>query len=408
MPDSLETFLERRLPSALQQLRQWVDVNTYTRNADGVEQHADQLKAAFAPLEFAVERPEGGAEGCARHLLFHRRGSGDATVAMISHMDTVFPAEEEKLNNFHWHEHGERIYGPGTYDIKGGTLMILLQLEYLRETDPQLFDAVSWYVALNSSEEILNHRFGELCCERFPTDTLAALVFEGDSAADCCRESHLICQRKGRAIFRLVAEGRGAHAGATHEQGVNAIRQLAWAVEPLEALTDYAAGLTLNIGRVRGGEGFNRVPHRAEAELEMRAADEATLKSGIAAARKAVECVPVVKSGDGRAAATLKLDTLQLDPAWNANPGSERLLTCWQAAGKEQGVLVSGLARGGLSDGNFLWQRIPTIDGLGPAGGNAHSSEWSDARDSKRPEFVLPTSFLPKMRLNHSALLKLL
>jgi glutamate carboxypeptidase len=61
--------------------------------------------------------------------------------------------------------------------------------------------------------------------------------------------------------------------------------------------------------------------------------------------------------------------------------------------------------RGGLSDANHLWRLAPTLDGLGPHGGNAHCSErTTDA--SKLPEYVEPGSFVPKAVMNALALLK--
>ena len=63
-------------------------------------------------------------------------------------------------------------------------------------------------------------------------------------------------------------------------------------------------------------------------------------------------------------------------------------------------------ARGGLSDGNWTWQRFPTLDGLGPTGANPHCSERSPD-GSKDQEYVLVPSFVPKALLNTTAILKL-
>lgn len=409
MTSASESFIRERLAFGLKQLESWVDENTHTRNGAGVERHAAQLEVAFAALGFRSERPLAGIEGCGRHLFLHRSGEADgAAVALISHMDTVFPEAEERENDFRWKELEGRIYGPGTWDIKGGSLMILLLLELIQQEDPALFERTHWTVALNSSEEILNHRFGALCREVFPANTRAALVFEGDSTPDAARECRLICQRKGRGIFRVVAEGQGAHAGASHHEGVNAIRQLARAIEPLERLTDYRKGLTLNIGRIEGGTDFNRVPHQAEARMEIRAPDQESLRAGIDAAEAVVAGQLVLESGNGKLRGRIRLETLQIDPSWDANRGSESLIEIWRSAGAEQGIELQALARGGLSDGNFLWEHIPTIDGLGPAGGNAHSSEWRDGAQPKRPEYILAESYIPKLKLHFRALQRLL
>jgi glutamate carboxypeptidase len=63
--------------------------------------------------------------------------------------------------------------------------------------------------------------------------------------------------------------------------------------------------------------------------------------------------------------------------------------------------------RGGLSDGNLLWEHVPTLDGLGPTGNNAHCSERAPD-GSKEPEFVLLSSLAPKIRLNLAAITRLI
>ena len=62
--------------------------------------------------------------------------------------------------------------------------------------------------------------------------------------------------------------------------------------------------------------------------------------------------------------------------------------------------------RGGLSDGNLLWDLAPTIDGLGPCGDNDHCSERS-ADGTKEPEYVDLDSFVPKALLNVLAIVDL-
>jgi glutamate carboxypeptidase len=67
---------------------------------------------------------------------------------------------------------------------------------------------------------------------------------------------------------------------------------------------------------------------------------------------------------------------------------------------------VSIQERGGLSDGNLIWDAAPTLDGLGPWGDNDHCSQRS-ADGTKVPEYVEVSSFVPKALLNTVAILKL-
>ena len=92
---------------------------------------------------------------------------------------------------------------------------------------------------------------------------------------------------------------------------------------------------------------------------------------------------------------------------WEENEGSDKLFTYWDAAAQELGVTAVRAWRGGLSDGNFTWQHVPTLDALGPNGAFAHCSERSED-GSKDQEYVLPDTFVPKTVLNYVAILKLL
>jgi glutamate carboxypeptidase len=95
----------------------------------------------------------------------------------------------------------------------------------------------------------------------------------------------------------------------------------------------------------------------------------------------------------------IDINVIHQTPPWSRNPATDRLLGIWQQAAGQIGIQVFPEERGGLSDGNQIWSDIPTIDGLGPAGRNAHCSEQS-ADGSKEQEYVMVSSFVPKALLN--------
>ncbi len=402
-PASLTAVAERHLPATLDLLERLVAINSFTTNRDGVRKTADLTAAAFAPLGFSAEfvPPANPAHG--PHLVLRRDGAEpDApTIALITHHDTVFPEEEERRNDFAWRRDGDRIYGPGTNDIKGGTAVIFQLLHVLRDGNESVFARANWVVLVNACEEVDSHDFGRVCHRVLPADTRACLIFEADGSTP--GSSELVAARKGRASVRIDVSGHAAHAGGGHASGANAIVELARVVAEASALTDYAAELTVNVGRIEGGTVTNRVPHSAQARLEMRAFDPAiyeTAKSQLLALAGRGQ----VGSQDGthrrcEVAVTVEDET----QPWPINPGTDALIATWKEAGASVGHRVRGLARGGLSDGNVLWQTFPTLDGLGPGGENSHCSEQS-ADGSKEQEWVDATSFVPKTVLNAVAI----
>jgi len=395
--------LAQRLPLALDLLRQMVNINSWTENRAGVNRLGQLTADCFATLGFGAELVPSSRPAWGDHLVLTRRGATGVALALVSHLDTVFAPEEEERNGFHWQVEGDRIYGPGTHDIKGGTAMIWLVLDALRRHAPTVFEGVTWRLFFNAAEEAMSDAFGEVCRRRLDAGTRAALVFEAEGRRGAVRR--LVVARKGRATWQANVSGRGAHAGGRHPQGVNAIVELGRVVQRIAALTDYSRELTFNVGFVAGGGGLNRVPHAAVAEGELRAFKPEVFAQGKAALRALAGPGELRSSVDGYGS-ELRLEITSETAPWPRNPSTERLLEVWRGAGARFGLEVEDEERGGLSDANLLWATVPTLDGLGPAGENDHCSERT-TDGAKVPEYVEVSSFVPKAALNTLAVLAL-
>ncbi len=397
-------YLEDRLPDYVDLLRQMVGVNSFTANAAGVNALADLTANTFAGLGFTAEQIQSTKAQFGRHLVLTRQGSSRHTIGLVTHLDTVFPAQEEQENNFYWREEGDRLYGPGSVDIKGGTVIIYMILDALRAFAPAVFNAINWVILCDAAEEVDGSDFGELCVARLPAgETLACLVFEGGRVNN--GEALVVTSRKGMATYRLMVEGRSSHAGTSHDLGANAVVQMAHNIAQIAGFTDYAQQITFNVGMVSGGTVTNRVPYVATALVEMRAFAPAVYEQGMARMLALPEMPQVASARDGYRCRTT-VEVLNTIPPWPCNEGTERLFAIWQAAGEEVGLQLRPEARGGLSDGNYLWQHVPTLDGLGAAGDNAHCSELS-ADGSKDQEYARRSSLVPKAMLSLAGILKL-
>ena len=228
-----------------------VGINSFTGNREGVNRLGRFTADCFAPLGFTAKFVPSVNPNYGDHLVLTRRGHSTRSIAMVSHLDTVFPPEEEARNNFNWQPEGDRIYGPGTHDIKGGTTMMWLMLQALRAQAPTLFEEITWKLFWNSAEETLSSDFADMCRSRFDRGTLAALVLESEGRLG--DERLIVVARKGRATWRVTVRGRGAHAGAKHRHGANAVVQLAHTIRHIAGLTDYSLDLTFNPGTISGG-----------------------------------------------------------------------------------------------------------------------------------------------------------
>jgi glutamate carboxypeptidase len=410
MPNTraINDYFEENLERYLEIHRQMVEINSFTNNSKGVNQLGKLTAGLFEPWDFQPEYVQSTDANLGQHLFLSKPASSRVgnylphSVAMVSHLDTVFPPEEEQLNNFTWLREGNRIYGPGAVDIKGGTVLIYMILDALRLFEPQAFAENAWQVFLDASEEVLSDDFARSCLQRLPENCDACLVFEGGNISN--GDILLVTARKGRATFRVSVDGRSAHAGNNHALGANAIVQMAHTIQRIAGMTDYERDLTFNVGKVEGGVVVNRVPHTAEAVVEMRTFAPHIFDEGmhnILALNGSSE----VSSSDGYRC-QVRVEVLDQTEPWPHNDATERLFVVWKDAADSLGMQVREEQRGGLSDGNYLWGRVPVLDGLGPSGNNAHCSE-RDPQRGKDQEYVSIASFIPKALLSTIALLKL-
>lgn len=365
-PEILRSYLDSNLPAALEMLRRMVEINSFTANPEGVNKLGRYTAECFAPLGFAAEHVPARNPDYGNHLFLHRPASIDsACVAMISHLDTVFPAEEEIQNNFRWQVEGDRIYGPGTQDIKGGTVMMWLVLKTLQEHAPALFNATDWRLFWNAAEERYSPDFGDFCRARFTPDTRAALVFEAEGREN--GETRLVVARSGRATWRVSVSGRAAHAGSKHPQGANAVVQLSKMMTRIAGLTDYSRRLTVNPAVIHGGTVLNRVPHEAYAEGEFRAPDPGPYQQARAAILGLAGKGDVASPEDGFPC-EIRAEILTETRPWPRNEATDQVYSLWKKAAESLGLPMEPQVRGGLSDGNLIWDAVPTLDGLGPWG----------------------------------------
>ncbi|HZD10687.1 MAG TPA: M20/M25/M40 family metallo-hydrolase, partial [Candidatus Binatia bacterium] len=247
--------------------------------------------------------------------------------------------------------------------------------------------------------------FGRLCKERLAGEnTVGCFIFEAGYLDD--GRAHVVVARKGMATYMVEVEGRAAHAGTAHQNGANAIVQLAELVQKVASFTDYERELTFNVGTIAGGSVINRVPHAASAKVEMRAYTMDAFEEGLAK-MLGLANETTVGSANGGYTCRASVRVMRRTEPWPRNAQTDRLFSVWQQAGKQLGLTVVPEQRGGLSDGNYFWHEIPSLDALGPSGGNAHCSE-SSADGSKEQEYVSRNSLVPKAVLNTLALLMLL
>jgi glutamate carboxypeptidase len=174
----------------------------------------------------------------------------------------------------------------------------------------------------------------------------------------------IVTGRKGVARFEVFVTGLPAHAGSRPQDGRSAIRELANVIQALEAMTDIARGVTVNVGVIRGGTKPNVIPEQAYAEVDLRVMT-------IADADEFVQKILNLKSKtDG---VTVKVTGELNRPPYEKGNAGATLYEHAKTLAAEIGFELVDTFTGGGSDGNFTAPFTATLDGLGVDGEGAHT-----------------------------------
>ena len=366
-PMDAQTLRDRaqdRYPEFLETLETMVNVDCGSYTPDGVNRIADLCEQRFRDHGWEVERRPDDAEGRLGDLVIGAlRGSGGANVLLVGHMDTVF--DEGTVAERPFSVDGDIARGPGVSDMKAGLLAGFFATHVLQDVGFDAFGTIRY--VCNPDEEIGSPFSGPVIRELAPAHD-AALVLEGARA-----NGDIVSSRKGITDFTIVIEGRAAHAGVEPEKGRNAILQAAHTIQDLQALNGRWPGVTCNVGVVHGGTRSNVVAERCELQLDLRSPELATLEE--AEAEVARICADIVVPD-----VTITLDQHGWHRPMEKGEGGARLVDIAVGAASELGFSLRDAATGGASDANTTSSAgTPTIDGLGPVGGDDHGpAEWVD------------------------------
>jgi glutamate carboxypeptidase len=278
---------------------------------------------------------------------------GDRTrVLLVGHLDTVWPLGT--LARWPFTVRDGRASGPGVFDMKAGVVQMLFALSLVG--DKRSLDGVT--VVLTTDEELGSPTSRALLGEE-ARGAEAALVLEPSAAGA------LKTERKGVAVYRLDAVGRAAHAGLDPERGVNAALEVSEAVIELAGLARPSAGTTVTPSLMSAGTATNTVPGFASAHFDVRftTLEEAErVDAGFEAVRP------------HRAEAELDVEREVFVPPLE-RAASRALFGRARQLASDLGLDELGEASvGGGSDGNHIAALgVPTLDGLGAVGDNAHA-----------------------------------
>ena len=363
--DALRASVAADLPAYLDDLERLVNIDCGSYTPDGVNEVGRWTARFLTDLGADIDvRPDpAGRFGDTIVATFRGRASGPRVV-LVGHMDTVFDPGTAAERPFRIVDGVAR--GPGVTDMKSGLLAGFYAIKsIIAELGGLPFERLTFIA--NPDEEV-GSPSSRPHIEKAAADADACLVLE------CARANgDIVSSRKGILDTRLTVHGRAAHAGVEPEKGRSAILEAARVVRELHALNGRWPGVTVNVGKVTGGTRPNVVAERCDLEVDVRATTAEGLREAEGAVRAIAEATEVPDT---------TIDTNIL-VSWLPMEKLERsgwLVERAKGLAERLGFSVDDTATGGASDANTTsGMGVPTLDGLGPVGGNDHSpAEYLD------------------------------
>lgn len=295
-------------------------------------------------------------------VLHARRAEDPAlpTIALIGHLDTVFPSSITTTWGFA--QSGDRASGPGIADAKGGAVVAWLAVAAALEATGGLLH-LNPRVLLTTDEETGSVE-SRAIVERLAAEVDLALVYEPGRP-----DGSIVRARHGAHRYRITVKGKAAHSGVDPWAGVNALEAAAHKILALQALNDRERLLSVTVAVAHGGSRLNVVPAEAVLDVDTRLPDSIAAEATHAAVARIVARNDVPGS-------SATYETLSERPPMAPHADIGELLQLLRVAAQRIGLVLTDAATGGGSDGCFTSaQGIPTIDGLGPVGGGYHTHD---------------------------------
>lgn len=360
-PSVLEKVREQE-EQIIAELSHIVSMSSYTYSPESVDllqQYlAEQLRKEGCRIEFLPsENPQ-----FARHLRAEF-GSGEDQILVLAHADTVYP--QKYISAEAIYQEDDRLYGPGVYDMKGGIVQLLWAVRLIKALGCQTRYRVC--IIINSDSEaggISSRR--QIENEAIKSKAVfvleSARVPEGEMKSSHC----------GSGRYRLKVSGQSGHPSQS-SPATSAIQELSFQIQRLHSLSQPEKTVVVNVGQIWGGDTVNTVSPHATALIEMRFLDP---KDGAATEELILNAQPFTNC-------QVEINGSITRPAMLRNAYTQRLMCQVKHLAKHIGLEFGDGVPGEASDGNYAAALgVPTLDGIGPVGGGAHSEQEFIIKDS--------------------------
>ncbi|MDM0054449.1 glutamate carboxypeptidase [Variovorax fucosicus] len=348
-------------PAVIKTLEKLVNIETGTGDAEGLAAAGKYLEEELKALGFTVARSKSAGLVVGDNIVGKLKGKGGKNLLLMSHMDTVYL--KGTLAKAPFRIEGNKAYGPGIADDKGGNAVILHTLKLLKTYGVRDYGTIT--VLFNTDEEKGSFGSRDLIQEE-ARQADYVLSFEPTGA----ESEKFSLGTSGIAYVQANIKGKASHAGAAPELGINAVVEASDLVLRTMDIDDKSKGLRFNWTIVKGGAVNNIIPDSATVNADVRYARNEDFE----AAMKTLEERAQKKKVPGSEVAIV---VTRGRPAFNAGEGGKKLIEKAMGFYKEAGGTIEVEERtGGGTDAAYAsLSGKPVIEGLGLPGFGYHTDK---------------------------------
>jgi glutamate carboxypeptidase len=378
--EKLKAAAEQEEAPLIETLHDMVMIESGSSDVEGLKKMADFTEGRLKALGAATERRKTIAGAGADIVIATFQGSGTRKLMLIAHMDTVY--QRGILASEPYRVDGNRIYGPGIADDKGGIAVVLHALKILKDAGWQ--DYATLTVLFNPDEEVGSIGSGEIIAELADRHDVV-LSCEPTTASPPARHDSLLLGASGTATAKIEVRGRASHAGAAPELGRNALIELAHQLLQTKDVAKSIPGTQLNWTTAQAGTVRNQIPEMAEAGADIRL----TVPDGVARLQAALD----EKVQDKHVPDTETIVTIKAGrPPFLAGPRGRALAEMGRViyAEIDRKLDVTEIT-GGATDAGYAGRsgKAVVVESFGLAGFGFHA----------RDEFIDANSIVPRLYL---------
>jgi glutamate carboxypeptidase len=337
-----------------------MDISSHSLNPCGVREVQETFKQYLTKIGFSVDLIESDKYG--PHLIADNGVPGKG-ILLVGHSDT---AHTEGSGFTKTIIQGDKVTGPGGYDMKAGVMIAVFALEALKSSTETLSKLPIRIFIISDEEVGMPDSFS--LHEAESKKSRLALVMESGRP-----ENTIVLTRKGIATFKVSASGKSAHSGNEFWLGNNAILSLAEISCEISKLSSREDDVTLNIGVFKGGHSPTIVPDYAEIRFDVRFVSMEQFDL----IYSKIEDLLKRFSESG---VTLEISREIFLPPMQRLPETKNLVDSYLQSFEdmgEQGRVNENIIGGGSSASLLTFLGVPSLDALGPYGEGAHTKdEW--------------------------------